>query len=285
MARNIKLMIFRNSILIVSIFTLLFINIPLSKAQSSFESPEVSQIFRNIVEITDESSIQIILDDFFITENVEDVERIEIIDISDVGFGSNDILVIYPSRNVYVLDQPSPSLLEDMRTWSITEQRRDGLNTLSADYFYPHHADTLDRSEISETEMELVMGSMISDVIESVNRNYHDMPISMRFERGGLDEGFTFQIWNYNEDAFSFQSRPARADTIAVNDFLYVVFNDSTVVADTTKYDVLYISHSSEKTIYIPPFEEQYIQNDGPLPGHTLFQEGTQASINYRRRD
>jgi len=263
---------------------LLFLS-TISMAQTSFEEPEVSQIFRNIAEITDPYSIQLVLDDFFITENVDEVDRIEIIDISDVGFGSNDILVIYPSRNVYMLDQPSQALLETMRNWSITEQRRDGLNTLSADYFYPDHADTLDRWDIDESELDLVMGSLISDILESINRNYNDMPISMRFERGTFDEGFTFQIWNYNEDAFSFQSRPARADTILVNDFLYITYSDSTVVADTTMYDIIYINHAVHETVYIPPYEERLIHNVGSLPGTSLLQGTHQANYNSRQRN
>ncbi len=271
----------------ISIYILLFLIAfcPFSEARQLNQEPEVSQIFRNIAEINDPASIQIILEDFFITEDVEQVDRIEIIDVSDIGFGSNDILVVYPSRNVYMLDQPSPQLAETMRGWSIQEQRRDAENTLSADYFYPAHADTLERWEVEESEIVLVQNSLISDILESINRNYQDMPISLRFERGEVDEGFTFQMWNYNEDAFAFSPRPARSDSIAVNDFLYVLYSDSTVVADTTMYDVIFINKTIKETIHIPPFEEQQIIQTQTLPGSGAFSNEFQNTDALIRRE
>ena len=271
----------------ISVYFLLFLIAfcTFSEARQLNQEPEVSQIFRNIAEINDPASIQIIFEDFFITEDVEQVDRIEIIDVSDIGFGSNDILVVYPSRNVYMLDQPSPQLAETMRGWSIQEQRRDAENTLSADYFYPAHADTLERWEVEESEIVLVQNSLISDILESLNRNYQDMPISLRFERGEMDEGFTFQMWNYNEDAFSFSPRPARSDSIAVNDFLYVLYSDSTVVADTTMYDVIFINKTIQETIYIPPFEEQQIIQTQTLPGSGSFRNEFQNTEALLRRE
>ena len=255
------------------------------EARQLNQEPEVSQIFRNIAELSDPASIQTIFEDFFITENIEEVDRIEIIDVSDIGFGSNDIMVVYPSRNVYMLDQPSPQLAEVMRSWSIREQRRDAENTLTADYFYPAHADTLERWEVEESEIVLVQNALISDILESLNRNYVDMPISLRFERGELEEGFTFQMWNYNEDAFSFSPRPARADSISVNDFLYVIYSDSTVVADTTLYDVIFINKSVQETIYLPPMREAPVIQTHNLPGAAAFDLSVISAVIKRENE
>ncbi|MCC5907263.1 MAG: hypothetical protein JJU13_13710 [Balneolaceae bacterium] len=243
----------------------------LIEARQQYQEPEVSVIFRNIAEITDPASIEIIIDDFLITEFIEDIERIEVIDVSNIGFGTNDILVVHPSRNVYLLDSPSsPELLETMQNWTITEQRRDASNVLSADDFYPTHADTLESWELEETQIELVQNSLISDVLTSLNRNYTELPISFRFERD--HDGFTFQMWNYDEDAFLFTPRPPGvADSVAVNDFLYVLYSDSTVVADTTLYDVIYINKTIQETIHVPEIEEQEIIQTQTLPGSEAF--------------
>jgi len=273
---------FNISICIVFLTTVLF---EVSEARQLNQEPEVSQIFRNIAELNDPASIQIIFNDFFITENIDQVDRIEIIDVSDIGFGSNDILVVYPSRNVYMLDQPSPQLAETMRSWSIREQRRDAENTLSADYFYPAHADTLERWEVEESEIVLVQNALISDILESLDRNYTDMPISLRFERGELDEGFTFQMWNYSDDAFSFSPRPARSDSIAVNDFLYVLYSDSTIVADTTLYDIIYINKSVQEIIYLPPISEDSTIRTHTLPGANAFDLSVISAITRRDND
>ena len=214
--------------------------------------PEVSQIFRNIAEITDRASIEWILDDFLIAEDPDLVERIEIIDVSNIGFGRDDIVVVYPSLNVYIVEQPSRELSEIMRSWGIQEQRRDASNELSPDYFYPDFADTLNQEEMSARQVELVQSSIISDLLESVNRNYRDKPISLRFERD--QEGFTFQIWNYDRDSFAFQPRPPAApDSIGVYDFMYMVAADTIIIADTVMYDLMYINKSVQEIIEIPP--------------------------------
>ncbi len=236
------------------LFILLMLPAFLSVSQDrpSVAEPEVSQIFRNIADITDRASIALILEDFLIPEDADQVDRIEIIDISNIGFGRDDIVVVYPSMNVYIVEQPSRELAEIMRSWGVQEHRRDASNELEPDYFYPAFADTLTEAEIQERQLELVLGSVISDLLESVNRNYDDLPLSLRFERD--DEGFTFQLWNYDNDAFAFKPRPPAApDSIGVYDFLYMVSADTTIISDTVMYDIMYINKSVQEIIELPP--------------------------------
>lgn len=252
-------------------------------AQQQMAAPEISQVFRSIVEINDPSAIEMIINDLLLTEVPEDTERIEIIDVSNIGFGADDVLIFYPSRNFYLIDQYSPTLTSMMREWSIEERRRDAESNLGAEYFYPAHADTLEPSEIDETPIELVENSLISDILVSLERNYNDLPISLRFERN--EDAIIFQMWNYNEDAFAFSPRPPGvADSVAVNDFLYVLYSDSTVVADTTMYDILYINKTIEETIYTPPVErlEQRIQTQ-TLPGADSFPPSGLSSQQARK--
>ncbi len=246
-----------NKLIRIQIFSLLLLLIlpafsSAGQDRPTVAEPEVSQIFRNIAEITDRASIELILNDFLIAEDVDQVERIEIIDVSNIGFGRDDIVVVYPSLNVYIVEQPSRELAEIMRSWGIQEQRRDASNELTPDYFYPDFADTLTETEIQERQIELVQSSIISDLLESVNRNYTDLPFSLRFERD--HEGFTFQMWNYDRDAFSFNPRPpAVPDSIGVYDFIYMVSADTTIIADTLMYDIMYISKSVQEIIQLPP--------------------------------
>lgn len=257
-------------VLISVVIVIFLVSTTISEAFQDTPVPEISQIHRNIAEISDTDHIQTILDDFLIPADAEEIDRIEIIDVSDIGFGDNDILVIYPSLDVHMIDQPSPDLAETMRQWNLDEQRMDADIGLDADYFYPGHADTLPRVEVQETEIELVQNSIVADLLESIDRNYQDPNLSLRFERD--EEGFTFQIWNYEEDAFAFNPRPpATPDTILVNDFLYMMYSDSTVAADTTLHDIMYINKTVEETIYMPPepvTEEIQTQN---LPGENTF--------------
>ncbi len=240
-------------ILIISFLSLFFL-MAFTGANSnrpSIAEPQVSQIFRNIAEITDSASIEWILDDFLIAEDPSQVERIEIIDVSNIGFGRDDIVVVYPSLNVYIVEQPSAELTEIMRSWGIQEQRRDASNELQPNYFYPAFADTLSEEEIQERQIELVQGSILADLLESVNRNYTDMPLSLRFERD--NEGFTFQLWNYDRDAFAYRPRPAAPDTVGIYDFMYVVAADTIVIADTVMYDLMFINRAVQEIIELPP--------------------------------
>lgn len=268
---------------IILFLVLLILTVCNVKGQNNDPVPEISQINRNIAEITDPESIQMILDDFLIPESAEALDRIEIIDVSDIGFGDNDILVLYPTLEVHLIDDPSPALEEIMRGWSLDEQRRDAGAGLDADYFYPHHADTLPMEEIDESELELVQNSIIADLLQSVNRNYDEDEISLRFERD--DEGFTFQLWNYDEDALAFSPRPpATPDSVEVNDLLYVLYSDSTVVADTTLHDIMYINKTVEETIYSPPVDEGDMIQTQSLPGSESFNFNIdELNLNSRR--
>lgn len=241
-----------------------------ASTQNLTSNPEVTQIFRPIAVIDDPSSIEILLDAYFITTNPAEVEKLEIIDVTNNGFGPDDIMVVYPSLDVYYLEGAPPEVEEIMRGWSFEDRRRDSDN-LPADYFYPAHADTLERWEIDESEIELVENSLIADLLQSLNRNYNTDPISILFQRDS--EGFTFQMWRYDENAFRFTPRPpATPDSIAVHDLMYVLYSDSTIVADTTYYDLIYLNRTIENVVYLPgregeiqPFNTRSLPGTAPL--------------------
>ena len=238
------------------------------KAQSS--NADVSLIFRQIAEINDRSTIRLFIEDFFIPEEPDEVTKLEVIDVTNNGFGPDDILVVYPSMRVYAIDQPTPRVQSIMRSWTFDEQQRDAVN-LEPDYFYPHGADTLDLRFITRDEMiDLVQNSIIADLLESLNRNYRSLPISLRLERDS--EGFTFQMWDFDRNGFSFTPRPPGVpDSVAVHDMLYVMRTDSTIVADTTYYDIIYINKTIEEIQYLPgmPQRTESLRggNERNLPG------------------
>jgi len=242
-----------------------------ASTQNLTSNPEVTQIFRPIAVIDDPSSIEILLDAYFITTNPAEVEKLEIIDVTNNGFGPDDIMVVYPSLDVYYLEGAPPEVEEIMRGWSFEDRRRDSDN-LPADYFYPVHADTLERWEIDESEIELVENSLIADLLQSLNRNYNTDPISILFERD--TDGFTFQMWRFEANEFRFNPRPpAVPDSVAVHDLMYVLYSDSTIVADTTYYDLIYVNRTIEDIIYIPGREDQF------RPFETRNLPGTQAVV------
>ncbi len=249
----------------------LVLSVSNSNSQDLTRNPEVTQIFRPIAVINDPGSIETLLDAYLIAINPSDVEMLEIIDVTNNGFGPDDIMVVYPMLEVFYLEGAPPDVEEIMRGWSFEDRRRDSDN-LPADYFYPAHADTLESWEIEESEIVLVENSLISDLLASLNRNYNTDPISILFERDS--DGFTFQMWRFDENAFRFSPRPpATPDSIAVHDLMYVLYSDSTIVADTTYYDLIYVNRTIEDIIYLPGREDQF------RPFETRSLPGSQAVV------
>jgi len=249
----------------------LVLSVSNSNSQDLTRNPEVTQIFRPIAVINDPGSIETLLDAYLIAINPSDVEMLEIIDVTNNGFGPDDIMVVYPMLEVFYLEGAPPDVEEIMRGWSFEDRRRDSDN-LPADYFYPAHADTLESWEIEESEIVLVENSLISDLLASLNRNYNTDPISILFQRDS--DGFTFQMWRFDENAFRFSPRPpATPDSIAVHDLMYVLYSDSTIVADTTYYDLIYVNRTIEDIIYLPGREDQF------RPFETRSLPGSQAVV------
>ena len=205
----------------------------------------VSQMSRPFAEVTDPELIDFFIDQYMIPEM--DVTKIEIIDITNNGFGPDDILVAYPSMNAYVVHAP-PEAQEIMRGWSIeTEYRLDSEN-LRAEVFDPIEPDTVFVYDQAER-------AIVGDIIRALDRTYRDLPIRLRFERDR--EGFTFQMWEYNEFALSYSPPPAPVpEYVDVHDLLYVIRTDSTIVADTAYYDIFYVIKTVEDIHYIPDVPE-----------------------------
>lgn len=207
------------SLLFLLFFLIQSVSSPSGTAQitqtDEVSNAKITGIFRNVANVSDPAFIDLILNDFLIPESVADIERIEIIDVSNIGFGSNDILVIYPSRNVYMLDRPSSDdLLLQMQSWRLKDKRRDADNRLRADYFYPGNKDSAlqkmkdlnGNDPDRNAEEDLVLNALISDLLSSLDRNYSEIPVSFRFERD--QEGFTFQMWDFLEEALVYNERP-----------------------------------------------------------------------------
>lgn len=219
--------------------------------QRVIDGVHISQIFRPIAEVTDKTLIEMFLSDYFIAEDAAGVTKIELLDVTSNGWGPDDIMIVYPSLAVYTIEQPSPRIQSMMSEWFFDDKQIDAVNQ-DPDNFYPFDEIPEEQKDWPiERQISVAQNSILSDLLGSLSRNYHMMPISMRFERDG--EGFTFQMWDYDPTAFNFNRRPrGENDTIPLFDLLYVHVVDSTIKADTVLYDVIYIDTRIEEIHYIP---------------------------------
>jgi len=247
--------------------------------QSEPQTTIVGQIFQTVAEVFDKEIIDMILYDFFIPADLEDITKVEVIDITGNGYGNNDVLIVYPMETIYAIEGPSPELVEIMRSWSFDEFRRDAEN-LPADEFYPIRADSLVKNNLlipEEERVNVAQAAVLSDLIASLDRNYQDDDINIRFQRD--ETGLTFQFWNFNNEALAFTPRPpAVSDTVNVFDLMQITVFDSTIVADTTFYDMLMIHSTVEETVYLP-----WSGPGSPPPGYE--QKTNEAILNSRREE
>ena len=250
-----------------------------NQSQSEPQTTIVGQIFQTVAEVFDKEIIDMILYDFFIPADLEDITKVEVIDITGNGYGNNDVLILYPMETIYAIEGPSPELVEIMRSWSFDEFRRDAEN-LPADEFYPVRADSLVKNDLlipEEERVNVAQAAVLSDLIASLDRNYQDDDINIRFQRD--ENGLTFQFWNFNNEALAFTPRPpAVSDTVNVFDLMQITVFDSTIVADTTFYDMLMIHSTVEETVYLP-----WSGPGSPPPGYE--QKTNEAILNSRREE
>ena len=214
---------------------------------------EYSQVTRPVVEVRDAERISFLLDALIIFSDVE-ITMLEVVDITGNGFGPDDVVIVHPSMESHYLPPVLPTDVQEMMNgWKLEANTQfDGANA-DAESYNPETGNSLGESQKAEQ-------AIMYDLLRSLERNYGDGPMSLLFERN--DEAFTFQMWDYQEQALSYAPPPpAQPDTVNTYDMLYVLRSDSLVISDTTLFDVVYIKKKVEEVIWMPDIP----QNRGDL--------------------
>jgi hypothetical protein len=222
-----------------------------------------TQVTRPVARLTSQAAINRLMNKLLITPRIprDSVSRIEVIDVTENGYGPDDLIVVYPSGGTFPI---RPNMVTDevqkiMNTWQLrSEFQYDGV-TLPADTLRPDtsqvtaaQADTVrddtTRAEANRSggvERKPAQYSITADLLEAIQRNYSGDSLNVLLEKTG--EGLTVEMWGYDKQAMQFEPPPTGPpDTVRVRDPVYIVRSDSTV------YDVVYIQKTVEKTEYVP---------------------------------
>ncbi|MEX0686877.1 MAG: hypothetical protein WD267_04800 [Balneolales bacterium] len=203
------------------------------------DDTKIGQVSRPFAEITSTELIDFFLNQFLIPES--DVTKLEIIDVTTNGFGPDDIVVTHPSQRAYIVEEPSEAALQVMRDWSLEDYRVDSDN-IDPDQFDPSITGMTDNA---------AQNAMIADILRTLNRNYAQLPIRLRLERD--ENGFTFEMWDFDQDALQFTPGPPPVpDSVLTYDLLYMSQSDTVLIADQNLYDIIYLSKMVEDTVYLP---------------------------------
>lgn len=194
------------------------------------------------VTITNSELIQLILDQCLIPES--SVKKMEILDINQNGFGEKDIARVFPSNNVYILNKISSDVQKKMDNWGFEANFQiTGANRPPAAY--------------DSVEADKAAHSIFSTLLRGINRNYHDYPMKIRFERDSI--GIVFEMWSYNEDKLETGNpQPFMPDSVITYDIFHVFHDDTLVNFDTTLYDIIHIQYNQIDTVYIGGKRQDY---------------------------
>ncbi len=234
------------------IILILLLIIPCQKINFLTAGPvgkEVVQVNREIssvANIIDRDLIQTILDQCLIPES--DVIKMEIIDVNQNGYGEKDIARLSPSGNVYVLEKISTEVQNIMDSWGFQANFQiTGANRIPAVY--------------DSIETDRALYSIFSTLLRGLNRNYHDYPIKIRFERDSV--GVIFEMWGYNPDHIEHDKpEPFMPDSVITYDIFHVFHDDTLINFDSTLYDVIHIHYQNIDTVFVGrQFQKSQILN------------------------
>ena len=159
-----------------------------------------TQITRPVVEITDPRVIEYLLFELII-EPLQPPTKLQVIDITMNGYGPDDIIVVYPTVEAFLIEEFLPDSVQAvMSSWVPEVEFRLDSGNLPAAVL----AALLESDADSSTRAE---NAILNEVVQAVERNYRDLPLGLLFRRDSL--GFTFQLWDYDRLAMRFAPRPA----------------------------------------------------------------------------
>lgn len=208
----------------------------------------VDQKMIRIASVTDQNLIQFFLFEFLITDTA--VTKMEIIDATGNGFGIEDLVKCYPSERIYV-PTPSDTAQKVMNGWKFTANYQIVTQNGPPDIF-------------EGTKSDAAQNGILAGLLRGLQRNYKDMPMKLYFERDAKTA--TFEMWGYSPSRLSYApAPPAMPDTITSYDVLSVTYQDTLVVADTTIYDLLYISRTVSDTVFVG-LDDLNIKTPADLP-------------------
>lgn len=162
-------------------------------------SVDFSQVTRPVVQVTDSATIDYLLFELFV-EPATPASRLQVIDVTQNGFGPDDVLITFPSVEVFTIPAFLPDSVQAlMGSWAPEVEYRMDSGNMSASAL-----GSLIGSESDSTR--LAEGALLYDLVQAVERSYRDLPVALLFQRDSV--GFTFQLWDYNRPSMTYAPRP-----------------------------------------------------------------------------
>ena len=153
-----------------------------------------TQITRPVATITNPDLIDYLLFQLII-EPVSTPRGIRIVDVTQNGYGPDDVLVVLPSMETFLLPEILPDSVQSiMRGWIPDQEFR-------FDSGNPDVLSLSERLDGADAGVHTAERALMVEMLSSISRRYAENRMSVFLER--TDEGFSYQMWGYDKNAFN----------------------------------------------------------------------------------
>jgi hypothetical protein len=170
------------------------------------------------------------------------IDSIEVIDATRNGFGIGDLIVVYPSKQIFHLMTIEEPLRSIMSSW-----------TYDANKLYSAPFTTSAELQNSARELQSPYAGLLSFLLRGLELYYPAGEYIEGFFRKDKETSF-IELWNFDEARLNYResARLGVSDTLKLFDILKVEANDTVFLSDSTLYDAIYIYKTITDTIFVP---------------------------------
>ena len=154
------------------------------------EAQHFDKLTRSVATVQDTVLIGTLLQDLLIPAS--HVERIDVIDLTANGYGPDDVILLHPSLEAYLVGADVPRGVQDvMKTWELEE-----------DYRLDATLEDSDRVERDAHQRQNARDALSGAVLGAINRYYTGDEIDLRLSRE--TSGLRLEMWNYDPAALRY---------------------------------------------------------------------------------
>ena len=163
---------------------------------------DFDQLTRPMALIADSSQITAMLGELLIPVDGP-VSRAEVVDFTGNGFGPDDLIILYPTLETYLLGSDVPRTLQEaMKTWE-----------LKADYRLDATLDDSNSIAADAHKRQDAKAALMGSVLGAVGQFYDGADIDLRLARDSA--GVRLEMWNYDPDAMRYRIPHRAAEHVA----------------------------------------------------------------------
>lgn len=166
---------------------------------------DFDQLTRPVATIADSTRVQTMLSELLIAASGP-VSRAEVVDVTGNGFGPDDLIILHPSLESFLVGSDVPAALQEaMKTWE-----------LEADYRLDATIkDSQDISRDAHSQQD-AKAALMGAVLSAVDQYYQGNDMDMRLEQDSA--GVSLEMWNYDPGALQYRLPRRSNEPLPVHD-------------------------------------------------------------------